>query len=119
MALGGPGVVAHSYAREIAAALPVTLREVFDLVLFDQRGIGESCGYWCVESASEFYQVVRLINTSSNNGFRRKYVWKLKRVAKKLLLIALLLRSLARKNTERMELASASSVLKNLLLNNV
>eukprot|EP01105_Mastigella_eilhardi_P000596 TRINITY_DN1069_c0_g1_i1.p1 TRINITY_DN1069_c0_g1~~TRINITY_DN1069_c0_g1_i1.p1 ORF type:complete len:810 (-),score=120.13 TRINITY_DN1069_c0_g1_i1:1486-3873(-) len=55
LALGGPGVVSHLYAPYLVGMMPPVLLESFDIVFFDQRGVGESCGFWCPASATEFY----------------------------------------------------------------
>ncbi|KAH3744482.1 alpha/beta fold hydrolase [Pelomyxa schiedti] len=54
--LGGPGVVAHNSLTEWILEMPVPVREAFDLVFFDQRGVGDSCGLWCLEDSTEFYK---------------------------------------------------------------
>ena len=39
---GGPGAPAVSFLRSVAAAMPAELRDRFDLVAFDPRGVGRS-----------------------------------------------------------------------------
>jgi pimeloyl-ACP methyl ester carboxylesterase len=47
---GGPGVPAVAYLRSAASSLPGELRDRFDLVAFDPRGVGESDPIRCVDS---------------------------------------------------------------------
>eukprot|EP00727_Mastigamoeba_balamuthi_P004386 m51a1_g13946 hypothetical protein (982) ;mRNA; r:899498-903608 len=46
-AVGGPGMVAHVYAKQVMTWTPDRVLDAFDMVFFDQRGIGMSCGLWC------------------------------------------------------------------------
>eukprot|EP00727_Mastigamoeba_balamuthi_P004427 m51a1_g13983 hypothetical protein (648) ;mRNA; f:1015647-1017867 len=46
-AVGGPGMVAHKFAPQILTWTPAHVLDSFDMVFFDQRGIGLSCGIWC------------------------------------------------------------------------
>ena len=48
---GGPGAPAVAFLRSMAAALPAALRDRFDLVAFDPRGVGRSHPVECVEHA--------------------------------------------------------------------
>jgi len=47
---GGPGVPAVQYLRGVASTLPRSVRDRFDLVAFDPRGVGESAPIECVDS---------------------------------------------------------------------
>jgi pimeloyl-ACP methyl ester carboxylesterase len=47
---GGPGVPAVQFLRSVASTLPDDVRERFDLVAFDPRGVGESDPIECADS---------------------------------------------------------------------
>jgi pimeloyl-ACP methyl ester carboxylesterase len=47
---GGPGVPAVAFLRSAASSLPEALRDRFDLVAFDPRGIGASGSVECADS---------------------------------------------------------------------
>jgi pimeloyl-ACP methyl ester carboxylesterase len=47
---GGPGVPAVAFLRNVASTLPGAVRDRFDLVAFDPRGVGESDPIECVDS---------------------------------------------------------------------
>jgi pimeloyl-ACP methyl ester carboxylesterase len=47
---GGPGVPAVAFLRNVASTLPATVRDRFDLVAFDPRGVGESDPIQCLDS---------------------------------------------------------------------
>eukprot|EP00727_Mastigamoeba_balamuthi_P008156 m51a1_g3961 hypothetical protein (1123) ;mRNA; r:368257-374231 len=53
-AVGGPGSVSLSYASWTLDTIPPAVRAAFDIVLFDQRGTGLSCGLWCPDAAAAF-----------------------------------------------------------------
>jgi pimeloyl-ACP methyl ester carboxylesterase len=44
---GGPGGPAVEYLRQVAFAIPVEIKQRFDLVAFDPRGVGESSPILC------------------------------------------------------------------------
>jgi pimeloyl-ACP methyl ester carboxylesterase len=47
---GGPGVPAVQFLRSVASTLPDDVRDRFDLVTFDPRGVGESDPIECLDS---------------------------------------------------------------------
>src|SRR6478752_5837505 len=47
---GGPGVPAVEYLRGVASTLPDAVRDRFDLVAFDPRGVGQSEPIECLDS---------------------------------------------------------------------
>jgi pimeloyl-ACP methyl ester carboxylesterase len=47
---GGPGVPAVAFLRSVASSLPDELRDRFDLVAFDPRGVGASDAVHCADS---------------------------------------------------------------------
>ena len=47
---GGPGVPAVQFLRSAASTLPAKVRDRFDLVAFDPRGVGESAPIECADS---------------------------------------------------------------------
>ena len=47
---GGPGVPAVEFLRGVASTLPDAVRDRFDLVAFDPRGVGESDPIQCLDS---------------------------------------------------------------------
>ncbi len=53
---GGPGTAGTAYADSYTAAFDPAIPEVFDIVFFDQRGMGFSGGLDCSEAAAIFYQ---------------------------------------------------------------
>jgi pimeloyl-ACP methyl ester carboxylesterase len=55
-AVGGPGASGLRAADAYAATLDDTIRNTFDLVFFDQRGIGLSGGFDCAEAAATYYR---------------------------------------------------------------
>lgn len=55
-AVGGPGASGLQAADAYAATLDDTIRDTFDLVFFDQRGIGLSGGFDCAEAAATYYR---------------------------------------------------------------
>jgi pimeloyl-ACP methyl ester carboxylesterase len=52
---GGPGVPAVAYLRDAVASLPGALRDRFDLVAFDPRGVGASRPVECTDSLDPFF----------------------------------------------------------------
>ncbi len=55
-AVGGPGASGLAAADSYAAALDPSIRERFDLVFFDQRGVGASGGVQCASAAATYYR---------------------------------------------------------------
>lgn len=55
-AVGGPGGSGLQAADSYAATFDKSIREVFDLVFFDQRGVGLSGGFDCSEAVAKYYQ---------------------------------------------------------------
>jgi pimeloyl-ACP methyl ester carboxylesterase len=55
-ATGGPGTAGIAYADSYTAAFDPRLTEQFDIVFFDQRGVGLSGGLTCPAAAAAFYQ---------------------------------------------------------------
>ena len=55
IAVGGPGSSGLSLADSYVAAYDSRLRERFDLVFFDQRGIGLSHGLQCPAAVADYY----------------------------------------------------------------
>lgn len=55
-ATGGPGTAGIAYADSYTAAFDPRLTEQFDIVFFDQRGVGLSGGLTCPEAAAAYYQ---------------------------------------------------------------
>jgi pimeloyl-ACP methyl ester carboxylesterase len=55
-AVGGPGASGLSSAADYSQAFDPAIREHFDIVFFDQRGIGQSGGLTCPQAAAQFYQ---------------------------------------------------------------
>jgi pimeloyl-ACP methyl ester carboxylesterase len=56
VAVGGPGAAGLSSADSYAESYPNELRDAFDLVFFDQRGMGQSGGFNCPEEVAAYYQ---------------------------------------------------------------
>ena len=56
VATGGPGTSGVLLADSYVAAYSPTLFKAFDIVFFDQRGVGQSGGLACPEAASTYYQ---------------------------------------------------------------
>jgi pimeloyl-ACP methyl ester carboxylesterase len=54
-ATGGPGSAGISYADSYTSAFAPSIRRSFDIVFFDQRGIGLSGGLTCPEAATTYY----------------------------------------------------------------
>lgn len=52
---GGPGVPAVDFLRSVASTLPDGLRDRFDLVAFDPRGVGGSQPVQCTASLDPFF----------------------------------------------------------------
>lgn len=55
-AVGGPGGSGISVADTYTSYLDPSIPEHFDIVFFDQRGVGLSGGLQCVQAATEFYR---------------------------------------------------------------
>lgn len=55
-AVGGPGASGLQVADAYATTLDEAIRDAFDLVFVDQRGIGLSGGFDCAEAAATYYQ---------------------------------------------------------------
>jgi pimeloyl-ACP methyl ester carboxylesterase len=55
-ATGGPGYAGLSAADDYTSYFDPTILENFDIVFFDQRGIGQSGGMQCVNAAVAFYR---------------------------------------------------------------
>ena len=53
---GGPGTTGLAYADSYTSAFDPALPEHFDIVFFDQRGVGQSGGLTCPNAAAVFYQ---------------------------------------------------------------
>jgi pimeloyl-ACP methyl ester carboxylesterase len=53
---GGPGVSGLLAADDYTAAFDPAITEHFDIVFFDQRGIGLSGGLQCIDAAATFYR---------------------------------------------------------------
>jgi len=53
---GGPGMAGLQVADNYTAAFDPSIAEYFDIVFFDQRGVGLSGGLQCVEAAAAFYR---------------------------------------------------------------
>ncbi|MBI5950983.1 MAG: alpha/beta fold hydrolase [Chloroflexi bacterium] len=54
-ATGGPGSAGLASADSYTAAFDPSIPEHFDIVFFDQRGVGQSGGLQCADAAVEFY----------------------------------------------------------------
>lgn len=55
-ATGGPGTAGLMSAESYAAAFDPSIPEHFDIVFFDQRGVGLSGGLQCAQAAATFYR---------------------------------------------------------------
>jgi len=55
-ATGGPGSAGLASADSYTSAFDPSIPEHFDIVFFDQRGVGQSGGLQCADAASEFYR---------------------------------------------------------------
>lgn len=55
-AVGGPGASGLANADDYAAGFADEVRDAFDLVFFDQRGIGLSGGFDCPQAVATYYQ---------------------------------------------------------------
>ncbi|MBI5351271.1 MAG: alpha/beta fold hydrolase [Chloroflexi bacterium] len=54
-ATGGPGSAGISSADDYTSYFDPSIPEHFDIVFFDQRGVGQSGGLQCVNAAAKFY----------------------------------------------------------------
>jgi pimeloyl-ACP methyl ester carboxylesterase len=52
---GGPGVPAVDFLRRVAGTLPAAIRNHFDLVAFDPRGVGQSSPVECTASLDPYF----------------------------------------------------------------
>ncbi|MBI5944908.1 MAG: alpha/beta fold hydrolase [Chloroflexi bacterium] len=55
-ATGGPGSAGLASADDYTAAFDASIPEHFDIVFFDQRGVGQSGGLQCADAAAAFYR---------------------------------------------------------------
>ncbi|GAB4580082.1 MAG: hypothetical protein Fur0022_28210 [Anaerolineales bacterium] len=55
-ATGGPGIAGLTSADSYTSYFDPSIPEHFDIVFFDQRGIGQSGGLQCVQAAAAFYR---------------------------------------------------------------
>lgn len=55
-ATGGPGSAGITSADSYTSAFDPSIPEHFDIVFFDQRGVGQSGGLQCADAAAEFYR---------------------------------------------------------------
>jgi pimeloyl-ACP methyl ester carboxylesterase len=55
-ATGGPGTAGLASADSYTASFDPSIPEHFDIVFFDQRGVGQSGGLQCVNAAAAFYR---------------------------------------------------------------
>eukprot|EP00727_Mastigamoeba_balamuthi_P007149 m51a1_g3054 hypothetical protein (892) ;mRNA; f:957525-967602 len=62
-AVGGPGMVAHKFAPQVLTWTPKHVLDSFDMVFFDQRGIGLSCGLWCPNTTAYSGERAMMWNT--------------------------------------------------------
>jgi pimeloyl-ACP methyl ester carboxylesterase len=55
-ATGGPGSAGITSAEDYTASFDASIPEHFDIVFFDQRGVGQSGGLQCTKAAAAFYK---------------------------------------------------------------
>jgi pimeloyl-ACP methyl ester carboxylesterase len=55
-ATGGPGTAGLASADSYTAAFDPSIPEHFDIVFFDQRGVGQSGGLQCINAAATYYR---------------------------------------------------------------
>jgi pimeloyl-ACP methyl ester carboxylesterase len=55
-ATGGPGTAGLTSADSYTASFDPSIPEHFDIVFFDQRGVGQSGGLQCADAAATFYR---------------------------------------------------------------
>jgi pimeloyl-ACP methyl ester carboxylesterase len=55
-ATGGPGSAGLTSADDYTASFDPSIPEHFDIVFFDQRGVGQSGGLQCAKAAADFYR---------------------------------------------------------------
>ncbi len=73
---GGPGGSGRSYLADFAAVLPEEIRDRFDLVLPDPRGVGRSEGLRCNVDVAGLLELDERISTLSGVEIQRRG-WKL------------------------------------------
>ena len=56
IATGGPGAAGLTSADSYTSSFDPSIPEHFDIVFFDQRGVGQSGGLQCVQAAATFYR---------------------------------------------------------------
>ena len=54
---GGPGGSGIDFLRDAADVLPAEIRNSFDLISWDPRGVGASAPVHCVDDLDAFYAV--------------------------------------------------------------
>ena len=54
---GGPGAAGTSFAGAIAASLPTEIRDRFDIVGWDTRGVGKSSQVQCDDNLDDYYSL--------------------------------------------------------------
>ena len=67
-AVGGPGSAGIGSADSYLGSFPEGIAENFDVVFFDQRGVGESGGLQCVRAAANFYRADWSTQTSEDEA---------------------------------------------------
>ena len=67
-ATGGPGYAGLSSADSYTSAFDPSILEHFDIVFFDQRGMGQSGGLQCVNAAVTFYRADWRTDTLENQA---------------------------------------------------
>ncbi len=72
---GGPGAPGAAFALNFASSLPAVIRDRFDIIGFDPRGVGDSAGVDCVDDFDALYALNWAPSTDAQrteleNGFR-------------------------------------------------
>jgi pimeloyl-ACP methyl ester carboxylesterase len=67
-ATGGPGYAGLASADSYTSAFDPSILEQFDIVFFDQRGMGQSGGMQCVNAAVAFYRADWQTDTPENQA---------------------------------------------------
>ena len=67
-ATGGPGSAGLASADSYTAAFDPSIPEHFDIVFFDQRGVGMSGGLQCTNAAAEYYRTDADANTAEGEA---------------------------------------------------